>query len=260
MKIQTVRIIVPNVFTSMNVLLGFCAVALCLNVDALSQSTERYFILAGWLIIAAGIIDGLDGKIARLMQCASSFGIQYDSMADIVAFGFAPSVLLYSRFFIDLPLGFIAFPILYLLCGAIRLARFNVTTDGKKKTCFYGLPIPSAAGIVVAYVFFIDFCKKYGLLYESSSLILIGAIAIIVMTSTLMVTTIEFDVMFKFLFKGFSTFTRVLIVIAIVTGLWFYPGPTLALIGIIYVSKALIRWIWVAITGKEEIEEEASEY
>jgi CDP-diacylglycerol--serine O-phosphatidyltransferase len=135
--------ILPNLFTSTGLFAGFYSIICTLN--------EQYW-LAAVMVLVAQLCDMLDGRIARLTRATSSFGIQYDSLADLVAFGVAPGILVYQwalrtwgRW------GWLAAS-LYVTCGALRLARFNVQIASVEKRHFVGLPIPAAADVIAATV------------------------------------------------------------------------------------------------------------
>ncbi len=125
---------------------------------SLISAINEHFELAAVIIAVAFICDGLDGRVARISRTSSQFGIEYDSLSDVVAFGVAPAALAYS--WALRPLGAIAIVIsgLYVVCAALRLARFNVQTGTIDKRRFTGLPVPGAAamiaGVVLAYSYF----------------------------------------------------------------------------------------------------------
>jgi CDP-diacylglycerol--serine O-phosphatidyltransferase len=145
--------ILPNLFTLSSVFCGFYAVLLC----GQGASDDDYY-RASLLIIFAMFFDTIDGRVARLTRTQSAFGLQIDSLADVVSFGMAPAVLVY-RWALE-PLGLIAVAtcFAFVACGAIRLARFNVLAmsagGAPKKPDKYilGMPIPGAAGILVSLV------------------------------------------------------------------------------------------------------------
>lgn len=145
--------ILPNLFTLSSVFCGFYACAL-----SSSGATDEQFYRASLLIIFSMFFDTIDGRVARLTRTQSAFGLQLDSLADVVAFGIAPAVLVYN--WALAPLGTVAVVscFAFVACGAIRLARFNVlsmTSDGSPKKAdkyILGLPIPGAAGILVSLV------------------------------------------------------------------------------------------------------------
>lgn len=145
--------VLPNLFTSGNLFCGFLAIL---------QVFESNYYNAIGLILGACLCDLLDGRVARLTQQESPFGKEYDSIADIVSFGVAPAFLVWKLVLagIDDRIGMvIAF--IYLVCGAMRLARFNCidehTTDENSpyKGCFEGMPIPAAAGVISSLTLFL---------------------------------------------------------------------------------------------------------
>ena len=145
--------ILPNLFTCSSIFCGFYATLICVGTPEKDD-----FYRAALLIVFAMFFDTIDGRVARLTKTQSAFGVQLDSLADVVSFGVAPAVLVYRWSLAGLgPLGvFICFA--YVACGAIRLGRFNVLAMGesgapKKPSKFIlGLPIPGAAGILVSLV------------------------------------------------------------------------------------------------------------
>jgi CDP-diacylglycerol--serine O-phosphatidyltransferase len=153
--------LLPNMMTAGNLLCGFVAVlkivegALLQNVDG-KLAAER-FELAILLILSACIFDALDGRLARLGGHESAFGREFDSLADIVSFGVAPALMVYKVVLIEFPtLGWIVAS-LYLLCGALRLARFNclaASDAGAASKEFRGFPIPAAAGLTASLTLF----------------------------------------------------------------------------------------------------------
>jgi CDP-diacylglycerol--serine O-phosphatidyltransferase len=137
--------IVPNIVTTGNMFCGFYSIIASLHGDVLP---------AAWAILAASVFDMLDGRIARLAKATSQFGVEYDSLSDLISFGAAPAVLLYTWALRPFErLGWLA-AFLYLVCGALRLARFNVTTSKLSGKYFQGLPIPMAAGMVATFIIF----------------------------------------------------------------------------------------------------------
>jgi CDP-diacylglycerol---serine O-phosphatidyltransferase len=135
--------ILPTLFTVGNLFCGY------LSVWASIRGT---FELAAVLIVAAAVLDGLDGRVARMTHSTSEFGEEYDSLADLVSFGVAPAVLAYSWGLSDFRrIGWMA-SFLFVVCGSMRLARFNIQTHVADKRYFVGLPIPMAAGTICAIV------------------------------------------------------------------------------------------------------------
>ena len=160
--------ILPSLFTAGNIGAGFYAIVQCLQA---SVQEQWHFNHAAIAILLAIPFDSLDGRVARMTNTASEFGREFDSLADVITFGVAPSVLAYTWGFRMLSAGTphtlkhkllqvgIAVCFLLLLCGASRLARFNVTLHPEPKNpgrpgrkYFVGMPIPAAAGIIAAFV------------------------------------------------------------------------------------------------------------
>lgn len=135
--------ILPNLFTTGSLFAGFYSMVSTMNGD--------YRTAAIWVLVSS-IFDGLDGKVARLTGTASKFGVEYDSLADLVAFGVTPGLLMYS--WALRPFGRVGWlaAFLFVVCGALRLARFNVQVATVESKRFVGLPIPAAASMVSATV------------------------------------------------------------------------------------------------------------
>lgn len=151
--------ILPNLLTTVGLVLGLASVAASVSVLELRGSAgdsqrwmfDRFWWAAAFMGMAA-VVDMLDGRIARALDSESRFGASYDSLCDLVSFGLAPVALLYAWGLSDYgKLGFMAM-LLYVVCAALRLARFNVQFAGKEKNAFTGLPSPMAAGLVFSPV------------------------------------------------------------------------------------------------------------
>jgi CDP-diacylglycerol--serine O-phosphatidyltransferase len=135
--------VLPTLFTVGNLFCGYLSIW---------GSIRGTFETAAYLIIIAAVLDALDGRIARLTNSASEFGEEYDSLADLVSFGVAPAVLAYSWGLSDFSrLGWLV-SFLFVVCGSMRLARFNIQTHIVDKKYFIGLPIPAAAATVSTLV------------------------------------------------------------------------------------------------------------
>ncbi|MGC9329694.1 MAG: CDP-diacylglycerol--serine O-phosphatidyltransferase, partial [Candidatus Hinthialibacter sp.] len=137
--------LLPNLFTLGNIFFGFYSI-----ISSISGS----FVRAAFVIIIAGFFDVFDGKIARATNSSSKFGVEFDSLADLVSFGVAPGVLVYL--WALKPLGRIGWlgAFLFLVCGALRLARFNVQIDVVSSDRFVGLPIPCGAAMLASTLIF----------------------------------------------------------------------------------------------------------
>lgn len=176
------RVAFPSTFTLLNLLSGFYAII---------NTAQGNFAAAAWLVAAAGLFDLLDGMMARLVNGTSAFGVELDSLADIVSFGVAPSFLLYEFGLYELGLAGVVVAGLPAICGAVRLARFNLSFEGKKDY-FEGLPIPAQAAAVVAFILVFDNPDWFeGLMRGRLSIL----VPLVVVLSVLMVSTVRFDAM-----------------------------------------------------------------
>src|SRR5512137_604035 len=149
-KLRKAMFVLPNLFTVSSIFLGFYALTLCTG-DATPEQLYR----AAIAIFFAMFFDAFDGRVARMTKTQSDFGMELDSLADVLSFGAAPALLVYK--WALAPLGFLGLflSFAFAACGALRLARFNVLAhrgDKASHRFFVGLPIPLAAGAIVSLV------------------------------------------------------------------------------------------------------------
>jgi CDP-diacylglycerol--serine O-phosphatidyltransferase len=247
----------PTLFTAGNIFLGYISILRSFHGAILAtsgtQGAAEHFEIAAKAIGAAVFLDGLDGRIARMTNTTSDFGREMDSLADVISFGLAPAVLAFAWGvqFIDGSVSthlrgqlfnagyFVAF--LFLLCGAARLARFNVQTNpiptnpGRPdRKYFVGLPIPAAAGMVAAVVYATG-SEPLG--WWPFSVAWLGLLAVL---AFLMVSTWRY-----YSFKGINL-TRAyspMIIIglgAFIYAVWNYSQPVLLAMGIAYVGSGIV--------------------
>ena len=144
--------LLPNLFTASNLIFGFLSIILAFN-DALAlklgqEAQQLPFVWSARLILIAIFMDMMDGRVARATGATSRFGVEFDSLADLVSFGMAPAILIYATVLRYLPFWYGVAPVaLYVVCAAVRLARFNVQAGVEEKDKFMGLPSPAAAGL-----------------------------------------------------------------------------------------------------------------
>ncbi len=140
--------LLPNLFTTASIFLAF----FCMTIAAKGENFE----LAAYCIVVAAFMDGIDGKVARLTGTTSEFGIQYDSLADSVAFGVAPAFLFWSWSLHSFERFGVGIAFIFLACAALRLARFNVAANAEspQKKFFVGLPSPTAGCTLVTFILF----------------------------------------------------------------------------------------------------------
>ncbi|HLE10196.1 MAG: CDP-diacylglycerol--serine O-phosphatidyltransferase [Bdellovibrionales bacterium RIFOXYD12_FULL_39_22] len=137
----------PNTFTALNIACGFASVI---------YSFQYKFEQAALILLLGALFDSVDGRIARLTGTQSPFGEQFDSLSDVISFGVAPAMLVYQKFLINLGRPGLVVAFIYLLCGALRLARFNANIKKINPSFFQGLPIPGGAMAMIGLVLFAE--------------------------------------------------------------------------------------------------------
>jgi len=220
--------IFPGVFTVGNMLCGFISIL---------QSFEGEAIHAAWLIILAGFFDALDGKIARISRSASRFGIELDSFADFVSFGIAPAVIFYSfRLYVLGTWGWLL-GFLFIICGAFRLARFNLEARLEEKPYFTGLPIPVAAITLCGYTLFSY--ELWGELLYPEVLI-----TLVIVFSALMVSGIEYETLPRFSLNSKKNMIKLLYILVALIAVLLKPRLAIFPLGMIYVLSGIVREVY----------------
>ena len=229
--------LLPNLFTTGGLFGGFFAII---------AASQGRFEAACVAIFVAAILDGLDGRVARLTNTQSEFGVQYDSLADLVSFGMAPALVMYHWALLSLKLdggtlgkvGWLA-AFLYAACAALRLARFNSQVGKVDKRWFIGLASPAAAGLLASLVWF---CFKLG--YEGAQLRYL-ALAVTATAALLMVSRVRY-----FSFKGSGPrsdrmpFLTVVVVVAILAGIAIDPPAVLLAVTALYATTGPAYAAW----------------
>lgn len=185
-NLRKAMFVLPNLFTVSSIFLGFYALTLCAG-----DATPAQLYQAALAIFFAMFFDAFDGRVARMTKTQSDFGVQLDSLADVISFGAAPSLLIYK--WALAPLGFLGLFVSFSFaaCGALRLARFNVLAqrgDKGSSRFFVGLPIPLAAGTITALV--IAHFKEFGAATDAATRIPVAVI--VALLSFLMVSTVRY--------------------------------------------------------------------
>jgi len=228
--------LLPNAITLCGMFAGFFSIIASLNGK---------FTLAAWAIILAGVFDGLDGWVARMTNTSSRFGVELDSLADVISFGVAPAVL--SLTWALSPFGRVGWAVAFLFtaCGALRLARFNVQKETEEKKTFTGMPIPAAAGVVSAMVIFYDNMQWVP---ERSYFIL----AIVILISFLMVSTLRFHSLKEINMRERKPFFILVALVAVIAIFYMHPELTLFSVAIIYISLGLVENAYLVLLKKEK--------
>lgn len=133
----------PNSVTLMNLILGFYAIILIIR---------EQFVIAAFLIFVGMILDGIDGRLARKIAVNNPIGKELDSLADLISFGVTPSLLIYQMYLTEYSILGVVVAVIFPVCGAIRLARFNVVDSEESSNYFTGLPITAGGGILISFV------------------------------------------------------------------------------------------------------------
>ena len=176
------KIIVPSFFTLMNLFCGFLSILLV---------HEGNFVTGAWLIVLAGMFDVLDGFMARLTNSTSEFGMELDSVSDVISFAAAPGFFVYNYAFHELGIIGILLSALAPICGAIRLARFNIESKISEIDYFRGLPTPSFAIMISA--FYLTFRNRQEWFSGFEHGIISVLIPVVIILAFLMVSTVPFD-------------------------------------------------------------------
>lgn len=234
--------LLPSVITTASLFSGFYAIVSAIN--------GQYF-YAAVAIIVSGVFDGLDGRVARLTGTTSKFGMEYDSLCDLVAFGVAPAVLAYE--WVLRPYGRYGWlaAFLYVATTALRLARFNTQDTTSTKNEFTGLPCPAAGGMIAASVMFCTFFEIAGTL---RNFIMLGTVYGL---SYLMVSSVKYQ-SFKHARTDRAKKFQVLVgLVLLIMVLATEPQVTLFVLGATYVlSGPLAAGYRLVVRGKGSVEEE----
>ncbi len=218
--------IIPNLLTSASLFGGFFAII---------SAIHGRFITSAIVIIISAILDGLDGRIARYTRTTSDFGLQFDSLSDLVAFGVAPGILIYLWGLSSFGrLGWLA-SYLYVVCGALRLARFNVQQTPQEKKYFKGLPIPASACTISTMILIMEMTHR--------NIPLINIITTFVL-AFLMVSPIYYPSFKEVDIRNRRPFNVLVSVLLVLTLVAYKPRIFLFLIMIIYVLYGPVKMIY----------------
>ncbi len=244
------RAVVPSLFTTLNIFCGFLSVL---------NATQGQYQNAAWFIILAAIFDSLDGMMARITRSSSQFGVELDSLADVVSFGVAPSFMVYQVYLYTLDNWGVMIAAMPLVFGAIRLARFNVQLVGFDKEYFNGLPIPMQAITLGAFI--LEYYSDGG---GISGWIGSGMVLLVIILGLLMVSHVRYDTLPKLSKRQMAANPKKIVgFLAGVLLVVFSKGKLFFFVLVCYIAFGLARhlWRWLKNTfGKAEDEEEEGEY
>ena len=231
--------ILPNALTLGGMFAGFYAI---------EAAIKGHFITASWAVLVAMVFDGLDGFVARLTGSSSRFGIELDSLSDLVAFGVAPAVLIYQASIG--PFGRVGMLVafLYVACGAMRLARYNVQMVTEERKSFTGVPIPAAAVILTTLVIFSG----------KTGLDLMGSLPVLFLTfviSLLMVSTMRFHGMKEINFSRRKPFWFLVAMVIVFVIVAMHPEIALFLLAMVYLAGGLAENAYLQIAKRRKIKD-----
>jgi CDP-diacylglycerol--serine O-phosphatidyltransferase len=235
--------LLPSFFTTAGLFCGFYAIIKTINILVI-EGTD--YSLPATLILFAAFFDGLDGRIARLTNTDSKFGVQYDSLSDLACFGIAPAILMYA--WALKPLGRIGWLacFLFFVCGVLRLARFNVMADKISKKHFQGLPIPIAASLIASCVLFrADLPRTIG--FEHYSILIMGYVL-----ALLMVSSVKYRSFKDFAAGERKTFSTLVIVVLTIIVIAYRPEVVLFFLSLFYISFGVFEEL-LSIKKKKEL-------
>ena len=217
--------LLPNLFTTSALFAGFYAATGAIN---------GHFEAAAIAIFIAMVLDGLDGRVARMTNTQSEFGAQYDSLADLVSFGLAPGLVAYAWGLASLgKLGWIA-AFVYATCGALRLARFNVQHGVVDKRYFQGLPSPAAAALMAGFIWVM---VDNGISGDSAAY---GMLLVTLVSGLLMVSNIRYHSFKELNFSGKVPFVVAVIVMLVLAIIYVAPPLILFSLFLIYAVSGLV--------------------
>jgi len=218
---------IPNTFTALNMACGFTAILFAFHGQ---------FYKACMFIVLGAIFDSVDGRIARMTNTQSSFGEQFDSLSDLVSFGVSPAIVYYFRFLTEAGRPGMVACFFFMLCGALRLARFNATIDKNKSDYFQGLPIPGGATAVISLIF-LSFTFPQILDYRPLTVLYL------LFYAALMISNIPFPSFKKSEWVKNHKKQVLMIIFLVIASLFIYEEIMIPAIITFYVVASLIYWL-----------------
>ncbi|MFQ6104405.1 MAG: CDP-diacylglycerol--serine O-phosphatidyltransferase [Candidatus Glassbacteria bacterium] len=233
MRLRRTRLVLPSAFTAGNLFFGLFAM-----VSAFRGELR----FASYLIIIGGVLDFIDGKVARISKTHTQFGAELDSLADIVTFGVAPAVIIYYFLLIEKGEWSWLLMFFFVLAGALRLARFNVEKAGPEKKLFTGLPIPVAGGVLASFIPFYQtgipdvFMRGVG--YGKFVAVLMALLSI------LMVSHVRYQTFPRINIKTLKGIVLLILIVGVISSMIIFPEYTIFPLGLIYIGWGLLKEVF----------------
>jgi len=219
------RYIFPNLFTAASIFLAVLSIV---------SASQGFYEKAAWLIVLGTVFDALDGRVARLTNATSKFGAEFDSLADVVSFGMAPAFLLFFAYGHAYGKFGVIVAAIYVIFGAVRLARFNIISTEGDPSVFIGVPIPAAALFVVGWILMFH---NYPFLAEYDFILLLSTLG----AAILMVSNIRYP-SFKKLHLERANYVKVLILLIVALSMLFlFPVVMLCVVATVFLIYGLVR-------------------
>ncbi|MGC2423575.1 MAG: CDP-diacylglycerol--serine O-phosphatidyltransferase [Nitrospirota bacterium] len=220
--------ILPNLLTVGGMFFGFFSIVASIKGD---------FDMAAWAILTATIFDALDGWVARMTKTTSQFGVELDSLSDLVSFGVAPAVMFYIWALMPFHRWGWVGAFTFVVCGALRLARFNVQKVGSEKKWFTGLPIPGGAAALATFVIF--WTDVVSVIPPQNFLVLI----MIYIVALLMISTVRFHSLKELNVRDRRPFWMLLVAVVLLVAVAANPPVVLFILSMAYIAWALVEWV-----------------
>ncbi|NLJ11472.1 CDP-diacylglycerol--serine O-phosphatidyltransferase [Denitrificimonas caeni] len=224
--------LLPNLFTTANLFAGFYSIMCSISGD---------FTMAAAIVFVAMVLDGLDGRVARITNTQSAFGAEYDSLSDMVAFGLAPAIMAYQWTLSELGNVGLTIAFIYVACAALRLARFNTQIGVVDKRWFVGLASPAAAGVVAGVVWALS-DNGVGAVDLAFVLIILFAV-LVAAVGMLMVSNVKYYSFKDFDFKGRVPFVAILVVVLAFAVVFSDPPRILLLLFLVYALSGPVQYV-----------------
>jgi CDP-diacylglycerol--serine O-phosphatidyltransferase len=249
--------VLPTLFTCGNMSFGFLSIL---------TSFDGYFTRAAWFLVFAIACDMLDGRIARMTKTTSEFGVQMDSLSDLVSFGLAPSVMMYMLVLNTMGKIGIAIAILFVLCSALRLAKFNVMSqEGVVHKTFVGLPTPASAGVIMSFVLSYELLDPSGqaltfktipLLMRSMPIFFQAMPIVMIVLSFLMVSNVPYWSFKKIKLQSPKAMRLMLMIIVMVLLILVFPQNIFFILFSVYALSGLLLYLSRILSNKSHRKKE----
>ena len=232
-------VLLPNGFTLGNLFFG---------VFAIVSATRGDFVWAGWCVVLGGVMDALDGRVARMTRTGTPFGVELDSLVDAISFGVAPALIMYFAVLNRDGWAWL-FCFIFIACAVMRLARFNIEQGGRAKTHFHGLPSP-AAGMTLATYYWFSQTNLYTETMVSGwpwHTMLPGVMLVL---SLLMISHVLYPAPPTISFRSIKSIIGSVLFVAVIVGVLFRPRAFAFPVLVVYVAYGLLKTFFLGLLDR----------